>query len=245
MELARIERYVSDLMTVSGVDREGKEQSVGLALYHLLMSAALRDLMDDGEKELFRLLTKKLQYFFCTKLSLKERKETKKKKNFPPNPLLKEKDKKETEEKKTEQNTAAGEDVLEGFRKEGLRYVGQYGQEMIDDFYFHWKQVDRETGKRLFEVKRCFDIDSQLRAWSKSEYTLSKEAAALRLQKQKKQQPSEAVVAAEREQAEAQREAEREQDRQRAGGLDEQIAANPDGFLARVQRERQKREGKK
>ena len=50
-----------------------------LALYHLLMSAALRDLMDDGEKELFRLLTKKLQYFFCTRLSLKERKETKKK----------------------------------------------------------------------------------------------------------------------------------------------------------------------
>ena len=43
-----IERYVSDLMTVSGVDREGREQSVGLALYHLLMSAALRDLMDDG-----------------------------------------------------------------------------------------------------------------------------------------------------------------------------------------------------
>ena len=245
MELARIERYVSDLMTVSGVDREGKEQSVGLALYHLLMSAALRDLMDDGEKELFRLLTKKLQYFFCTKLSLKERKETKKKKNFPPNPLLKEKDKKETEEKKTEQNTAAGDDVLEGFRKECLRYVGQYGQELVDDFYFHWKQVDRETGKRLFEVKRCFDIDSQLRAWSKSEYTLSKEAAALRLQKQKKQQPSEAVVAAEREQQDRQREAEREQDRQRAGGLDEQIAANPDGFLARVQRERQKREGKK
>ena len=79
MELARIERYVSDLMTVSGVEMEGREQSVGLALYHLLMSAALRDLMDDDDKELFRLLTKKLQYFFCTRLSLKERKETKKK----------------------------------------------------------------------------------------------------------------------------------------------------------------------
>ena len=65
MELTRIERYVSDLMTVSGVEKEGKEQNVGLALYHLLMSAALRDLMSDGEKELFRLLTKKLQYFFA------------------------------------------------------------------------------------------------------------------------------------------------------------------------------------
>ena len=246
MELTRIERYVSDLMTVSGVEKEGKEQNVGLALYHLLMSAALRDLMSDGEKELFRLLTKKLQYFFCTRLSLKERKETKKKKNFPPNPLLKEKEKKETEENTTEQNTAAGDDVLDGFRKECLRYVGQYGQELVDDFYLHWKQVDRETGKRLFEVKRCFDIDSQLHAWSKSEFTLSKEAAALRLQKQKKkQQTSEAVVAAEREQQDRQREAIHEQNKAMAGGLDEQIAANPDGFLARVQRERQKREGKK
>ena len=82
-----------------------------------------------------------------------------------------------------------------------------------------------------------------------TKYSVDNTAAAIRLQKQKKQgdtlERQQTVVAAEREQAEAQREAEREQDRQRAGGLDEQIAANPDGFLARVQRERQKREGKK
>ena len=97
--MAKVERYVSDLMTVSGVEKEGKEQNVGLALYHLLVSAALHDLMSDDDKALFKALTKKLQYFFCTRLSLKERKETKKKKNFPPNPLIKEKAKKETAEK--------------------------------------------------------------------------------------------------------------------------------------------------
>ena len=92
---------------------------------------------------------------------------------------------KEKDEKQTEQNTATGDAVLEGFRKECLRHVGQYGQELVDDFYYHWKQVDKKTGKRLFERKRCFDIDSQLRAWSKSEYTLSKETAALRLERAK------------------------------------------------------------
>ena len=91
MELTKIERYVSDLMTVSGIEKEGKEQTVGLALYHLLMSAALRDVMSDDEKELFSLLTKKLQYFFCTQLSLKERKRKTEKKNFPPEPPIKRK----------------------------------------------------------------------------------------------------------------------------------------------------------
>ena len=67
MEIGRIERYVSDLLTVSGVDKEGKEQNVGLALYHLLMSAALHDVMSDEDKDLFKALTKKLQYFFLQK----------------------------------------------------------------------------------------------------------------------------------------------------------------------------------
>ena len=90
---------------------------------------------------------------------------------------------------------------MEGFRKECLRYVEQYGQELVKDFYFHWKQVDKETGKRLFEEKRCFDVDSQLRAWSKSEFTLSKETAALRLQKQKSRQDKQQAVAQERAEA--------------------------------------------
>ena len=244
MELARIERYVSDLMTVSGVEKEGKEQSVGLALYHLLMSAALRDLMDDGEKELFRLLTKKLQYFFCTKLSLKERKETKKKKNFPPHPLLKEKDKKETEEKNID---IAGR--RDAFKKECAQYVGQYDRQRLEDFFYYWAEEASSTGKMRFELEKTWNTEYRLRRWMNTKYSVDNTAAAIRLQKQKKQgdalERQQAVAAAEREQAEAQREAEREQDRQRAGGLDEQIAANPDGFLARVQRERQKREGKK
>ena len=223
MELTRIERYVSDLMTVSGVEKEGREQNVGLALYHLLMSAALRDLMSDDDKELFRQLAKKVQYFFCTRLSLKERKRKTEKKIIPPNPLLKEKEKKEKAEKETEQNTAAGDAVLEGFRKECLRYVGQYGQELVADFFYYWKQVDKETGKRLFEGKRCFDIDSQLRAWSKSEFTLSKETAALRLSKLKQKQGS-AVSAQERSDDNARLEQEIEERKRNAVSYEEWLA---------------------
>ena len=110
MEYEKIERYVSELLTLSAVDKEGMEQTVGPALYHLLMSAAIRDLMSDEEKELFRELTKKLQYFFCTRLNLKERKGKQKKENFPPNPLIKEKQKKGKEEKT---NSFVGDDSFE------------------------------------------------------------------------------------------------------------------------------------
>ena len=189
MELARIERYVSDLMTVSGVEKEGKEQSVGLALYHLLMSAALRDLMDDGEKELFRLLTKKLQYFFCTKLSLKERKETKKKKDFPPHPLLKEKDKKETEEKNID---IAGR--RDAFKKECAQYVGQYDRQRLDDFFYYWAEEASSTGKMRFELEKTWNTEYRLRRWMNTKYSVDNTAAAIRLQKQKKQQPSEAAA---------------------------------------------------
>ena len=223
MELTRIERYVSDLLECSAVGRDGAEATVYDALYRLLTAVSLYELMSDEEKALFVALKKKLQYFFCARFNVKERKETKKKKNIPPNPLIKEKAKKETEEKETEQNTAAGDAVLEGFRKECLHYIGQYGQELVADFFYYWKQVDKETGKRLFEEKRCFDIDSQLRAWSKSEFTLSKETAALRLSKLKQKQGS-AVSAQERSDDNARLEQEIEERKRNAVSYEEWLA---------------------
>ena len=187
MEVQKIERYVEDLLTVSGFRRDGAEQHLWLLLHHLYSAVAMYELMSAEDKVIIADTQKKLRYFFDSKCDLKERKRTKKEKEgMPPHPHAKEKEnKKEKDEKQTEQNTATGDAVLEGFRKECLRHVGQYGQELVEDFYYHWKQVDKKTGKRLFEGKRCFDIDSQLRAWSKSEYTLSKETAALRLERAK------------------------------------------------------------
>ena len=89
--MAKVEQYVGDLMTVSGVEKEGKEQTVGLALYHLLMSAALHDLMSDDDKDLFKALTKKLQYFFLHPFELKREKGKTKKRKFPPKPPIKRK----------------------------------------------------------------------------------------------------------------------------------------------------------
>ena len=98
MELTRIERYVSDLLECSAVGRDGAEATVYEALFRLLTAVSLYEQMSAEEKAFFTAMKKKLQYFFSASFNVKERKETKKKKNFPPNPLIKEKAKKETAE---------------------------------------------------------------------------------------------------------------------------------------------------
>lgn len=185
MEIGRIERYVSDLMTVSGVDKEGKEQNVGLALYHLLMSAALHDLMSDEDKNLFKALTKKLQYFFSAKIALKERKRNKEKKNFPPNPLLKEKETTEKEEKTLSLKIGA----KEAFHQECLARLGQFDEQQLADFYNWWSEED-EKGRMRFQMERYWNIDNRLKRWVKNKYSAENTAAAIRNKRLKKQEVS-------------------------------------------------------
>lgn len=241
MELESVEGFVAGLLEYSAVYEDGEEADIYQALRHLLMGVALYDLMGEDDRQLTKKLLRKLQYFFSASFCVKERKRNKEKKNIPPNPLLKEKIKKE----KAEKNPPTVGDAKKAFYNECLGYAKRYDNQQVADFYYYWSEED-ENGKMRWQKERCWKTETRLKRWMKNQYSVADTAAAIRLRKLKKQQQTnEAVVAAERQQAEARREAEREQDRQRAGGLDEQIAANPDGFLARVQRERQRREGKK
>lgn len=227
MELARIERYVGDLMTVSGVEKEGKEQNVGLALYHLLMSASLHDLMSDDEKDLFKALTKKLQFFFCTRLSLKERKRNKEKKIIPPNPLLKEKEKTEKEEKPLSLKVGA----KEAFYRECQARLGQYDEQQLDDFYNWWSE-ENEKGQMRFQTERYWNIDNRLKRWVKNKYSAENTAAAMRLKRVKKQQAVEAdaherqqTVAKERTDDNARLEQEIEERKRNAVSYEEWLAS--------------------
>ena len=240
MDFEKIERYVSDLMTVSGVEKEGKEQNVGLALYHLLMSAALHDLMSDDEKDLFKALTKKLQYFFCTRLNLKERRGKQKKENFPPNPLLKEKQTKGEEEKTLSLEIGA----KEAFHRECMKRIGQYDEQQLADFYNWWSEEDAK-GRMRFQTERYWNIDNRLKRWVKNRYSAENTAAAMRLQKQRQATETDTQVkqqqqARQREEADAQREAELEKSRENQMTTAEYINANPDGILAKIYREKHK-----
>ena len=185
MEDARIEEFVDTLVECWALDDDGDERVVKLTLHDLLMAVSRFEVMKDGQKALTMALCKKLQEHFDTKFSIKERKETKKKKNFPPNPLLKEKAKKETEEK--QDTHTVGDADLEAFRKECLKYIGKYDQQMVANFYNYFTQRDA-NGKMRFQNEPYWDTGKRIEAWANNSNTINDAVAAERRQKQKKRQ---------------------------------------------------------
>lgn len=251
MEYGKIERFVSDVLTISAVEREGKEQAVGQALYHALMAAGIYDLMGEEERELTGELMKKLQFFFRSKFSLKERKERKKKENFPPNPLLKEKDKNRKEEKNiyiADGKKLSLTERRDAFRKECFLRLDEYDKQLLTDFYNHYSQEDSK-GRMHFETERFWNLDSRLELWMNKRYNVDNKAAAERLKKARGKQQKEQATAEQQQVQAAQREAENSRleeqikaSRKGAVTSDEQIARNPNGVLAQIKREREARE---
>ena len=99
MELEKIEGYVRCLLESWALHEDGEERVVWETLHDLLMAVSRYELMSAADKDMTTKLCKKLQYHFETKFSLKERKRKAKKENFPPNPLIKEKQTKDKEQK--------------------------------------------------------------------------------------------------------------------------------------------------
>ena len=257
MEVGKIDTYIDGLLELQAVGRTCAEQNVYVVLHRLLTAVSLFDQMTDAERKLVGHTIRKVKKLFISNFSLKERKQRKEKKSFPPHPLIKDKE----TEKKGEKHTHTAErdfSSLEERRKafwEKCTDIGnrqKYDSNAVNRFFCRWAQETQETGKMRFEEEKFWNLEARLTEWMSNSYTIADTAAAIRMKRLRKQQEKEQMAeqvrkdeAAEREQADAEREAQAERDRQLAGGLEEQIAANPDGFLAKLQRERQKREDKK
>ena len=197
MEQTRIDRYVTDLLELSAISEDGAEGNVYVALRHLLTAVGIYEQMTDDERKLMVALKKKMQYFFSTRFSLKERKEKTKKKIIPPNPLLKEKEKKETEEKTY---ICVGDADLEAFRKECLGYVGQYDPQLVANFFNYFTQRDA-NGMMHFQNESYWDTGKRLALWVNNPISAASTAAAERLKKQKNRQAKQQAVAQERNEA--------------------------------------------
>ena len=180
MDQQKIERYVEDLLTVSGILKDGAEQPVWLLLHHLYSAVAMYELMNPQQRALIAGIQRKLRYFFDAKCDLKERKRKQEKENTPPHPLYKEKARKEKEEKNI---------YIEGreaFHQECLSYVNKYDVERLADFYNYWSEVNEKTGKMRFEKERYWNTERRLKRWMNTSYSADNSAAALRLEREKK-----------------------------------------------------------
>ena len=180
MDQQKIERYVEDLLTVSGILKDGAEQPVWLLLHHLYSAVAMYELMNPQQRSLIAGIQRKLRYFFDAKCDLKERKRKQEKENTPPHPLYKEKARKEKEEKNI---------YIEGreaFHQECLSYVNKCDVERLADFYNYWSEVNEKTGKMRFEKERYWNTERRLKRWMNTSYSADNSAAALRLEREKK-----------------------------------------------------------
>ena len=84
IDYEKIEQYANDLLTVMGVRKDGEEQLLWLFLHHACCAAAIYEVLDDGMKPTYDETLKRLNYFFSSKISLKQRKRRKGK--IPPTP---------------------------------------------------------------------------------------------------------------------------------------------------------------
>ena len=227
MDMEKIEGYVRCLLESWALHEDGEERVVWETLHDLLMAVSRYELMSAAEKDMTTKLCKKLQYHFETKFSLKERKRKAKKENFPPNPLIKEKQAKEIEEKAHTHVC----DAKSTFREECLGYVTEDNKQLVADFYYYWSEENPQTGKMLFEEKKHWNTKNRLKRWLNNPISKDIKAASERLKKArgKRQQVSDAEqreheIAAEREAANAERERQHEQSKAGAVTREEWLA---------------------
>ena len=253
----KIESYIDDLLTVMGVDKDGEEQSLWLFLHHTCCAAAIYEVLDDGVKPVYNEALKRLNYFFSSKISLKQRKRRKEKENFPPHPLLKEKVKQEKGEKIIYTHTAVGETGIvfsdldqrrEAFKMECWARRDRYDRELLANFFNYWSDVNPKTHMMRFEEEEYWDIDCRLPRWKNNSHTVADATAAIRLNKTKAKQTQEQqaeeqtkIVAAEREQENAEREAKTVQSKQEQMLTEDYIREHPDSLMAKIYRQKKKK----
>ena len=220
-EYEKIERYVSNLLTLSGVDLEG-ESAAGTLLFHAYVAVAMFELMNAKERALVKGIQRRMKYFFSVNVNLRERKRKTAKEILPPTPLSIEKDNKEKEENTT---LSAGralslplsdlEKRQNAFKMEIWNHRGDMDMDMLNDFYYYWTDVNPKTQKMRFEEQRYFSVEKRLQRWKKNEISNSIAASKIRLKRTKKRDEQEQTEASLQQAAAAEREQENADDRRR------------------------------
>ena len=205
MQIEVIERYVDQVLEVNGFCKGDKELLRQL-LHRLYTAATMFHLMTEEQRLLIERIMKELSPFFVTKIKLKEKKRSGRKRNIPPTPPIKEKAGQERKEKNI--YIAARR---ESFHQECLKYVDRYDNQLLSDFYNYWSEVNEKTGMMRFEKQHYWNLERRIKRWMTTSYASDNTAAALRLEKAKKVKTKETVNIKQQQAATAEREDANEQ----------------------------------
>ena len=227
MEQEKIEGYVTDLLEISGIGHEDKEQPLRQTLYHMLMCVKLYETLDAEQRKQVAKWRKHFQFLIAIRFNLKERKGRKEKKNSPSYSPIKDK----AEKAKGDEIIYIASGAKEAFREECLKHAGQYDSERLADFINYWSEENPRTGKMRFQGKRYWNLDCRLKRWMNTQYSIDNTAAAERLRKTRSKRKKDAEAeeksreqAAQREEANARLEAEIEERKAGAVSREEWLA---------------------
>jgi len=251
MGYEKIEQYVADLLELGGLPVEGEEQRVRTLLHHLYCAVAMFEGLSPEERALVAGMQKKFRYFFETNCNLKERKRKNEKEKFPPAPPIKEKEKKEKDEKNSLSVGDAfsdGSDFFEArrevFRQECLKYLGKYDTKELTNFFNYWSEKTKKKNLMRWELETTWETDNRIKLWMNKCFASENVAADIRLERTKGKEAKQAKEAEQQQVAaqmrQQQDEAERRKDEEaKARRMDSRdyVKINPNGFLAKLQRE--------
>lgn len=250
-----LEDYARQIIELSGLNSEDRFSSLKEVIYHLILAAGLHDMLSSREKEVLFPFVKHVQFYFETKISLKERRKNEKKDKFPPHPLLKkDKEKKQEEKTPTPVGDERAEDFnrrKEAFRNECLLLTKVYDTQQVTDFYLYWAEETLAGEKMRWETQKTWNTKMRMKRWVNNEIANAKAVSKMRAKKLKHQQEKEKLqqqmqteIANERAQANSQLEAEIERSKKEAIAMQEYISKNPNGILAAFQKQMQAKKEK-
>ena len=180
----------------NGLKGGEKEQQIKLVLTYAYMAVSMYREMSPEDRILASQWHKKFTRFYSLKNFLKERQRSSRKKSSPPAPPYLDKEEQDKDEIPSLSPARVRKTLQvrqEMFWNELLQYEGKYDRQMLLAFYYYW--AEKVTGRRKMrlEVETSWETKHRLAAWAQRSFNKNDEAAALRLEREKKKTAKQAV----------------------------------------------------
>ena len=202
MQIENLDIDIVRQLENNGLKKGDKEQQIKLLLTLTYMAVRMYWAMSPEDRVLVSDWHKKFTRFYSLKNFLKERQRSSRKKSSPPAPPYLDKEEQDKDEIPS-LSPAREKRTLkirqEMFWNELLQYEGKYDRQMLLAFYYYW--AEKVTGRRKMkmEVMTSWDTEYRLAAWSKRCFNKNDEAAALRLEREKKKTVKHVATTAEQQ----------------------------------------------
>ena len=244
MNIEETTKKVDLLLQDRGLTSEYQEQAVRQLLYHLFVAIEIYKFMTVAERNKSGWWYRNFfKHIFPLTGFLKERKRKRDKEKSPLHPSYKkESGVLEKDEKNSLSPLSRQVSVLDERRKQFWAelepYIGKYGKEMVENFYYYWAEKMNGLDKMRWEQEEGWTTGYRLAAWKRRSFNSNDQVASIRLTKAKAGKKKEAkvneqqvAIARQRMIADEKREQETDEAKKNSVSMEEWLQQHPDSNL--------------